>query len=110
VKARTTIELLHSTNANASATLTSVQGLLAGKVLFAQDAIPAIAVSESGQFVVRGDTRFMVRAVADTYRLAVVTLWTGNNKILAGSRVTTHNCSHDDVPATPCVIDASAVK
>jgi hypothetical protein len=109
VKARTTIELRCSSQTNASNTLTSVQGLLAGKALFAQDTAPAI-FAEDGQFVVRGDTRFMVRSVADTYRLAIVTLWTGNNRILTGSRAATHNCSHDDVPSAPCVVDTVASK
>ncbi len=108
MKYRTRVEIRCSSLTNANNVRTTVANFLAGKSIFAQDKAP-VAVQEGSEFFVRADIRFNTRGDADTLRTQIVTNWTTNSRVLASSRINTHNCGHDEGQGL-CTIDAESVK
>ena len=109
MKPRTMVELRCATQANANAAASAVTLFATGKAIYTQDTPPTV-VDVEGVWMMHADIRFMTRVDADLYRTQIAAEMASNNKILAGSRVTTHNCDHDSVVNTNCVIDTVATK
>lgn len=62
---------------------------------------------------VAGEARFLTAADAQTFYNLIVSRWTSGpnaTRILAGSFVEFHSCSHDDGRPGPCVISQRTVK
>lgn len=102
------LELRCSTSANANNVRNTVTNFLVGKDIFAQDTASLSQQDESG-WIVRADIRFNSRADADLLRTQLVTNWATNTRVLAGSRVHTHDCRHDEGIGF-CTVDSEAVK
>lgn len=108
MKPRTMVELRCSTSANANNVRTVVANFLAGKNIFAQDRAP-LAIQDDTGWLVMADVRFNARGDADTLRSQIQTNWATNARVLTGSKVTTHDCRHDEGQGF-CTVDTQAVK
>jgi hypothetical protein len=97
-----------SNQTNANTLVTGVTNQLVNKQV-AQIEQPVVAALEDGAWTVRGIVRFGNRADADAWHATAAAEF-GTNKILTGSRITTHNCAHDEGTTTPCVVDTVASK
>jgi hypothetical protein len=87
---------------------------LAGRPTFAVDIAP-LAERASGETVwlVLCHARFAALLDAQSWYDRIVSRWSSGplaGRILAASRVSLHNCTHDDPMPSPCVLSSQAVK
>lgn len=109
MKPRTQVFLRCSSATNANNVRTAVAGFLTGKDVFAQDTPPTTTPVDDAVSGVTLDVRFNNQVDADLLQTQIVTNWASNTRVLAGSRVQTHQCRHDEGIGF-CTVDAVAVK
>lgn len=105
---RTRVELRCNNQSTANTAAAGLVNQLINKNVAVQDS-PPVAFLEDAVWQVRADIRFNLQADADAY-YAWAAAEIGTAKILTGSRVFTHQCSHDEAVPTPCVIQTITSK
>jgi len=87
---------------------------LAGRPTFTVDIAPlSERVPGETIWLVRCHARFAALVDAQSWYDRIVNRWGSGplaGRILAASRVSLHNCTHDDLVPSPCVLSSQAVK
>ena len=87
---------------------------LAGRATFAVDTAPlSERVPGETVWLVRCYARFAALVDAQSWYDRIVNRWSAGplaGRILAGSHVSLHDCTHDDPVPSPCVLSSQAVK